>query len=315
MMRERDAMSASDSAASSSAAGGGEAGDASVVGAAEDKKGRKAAPNSSRNNEQAQKSKKFLGSSGTFAVIPHRIQLSMLNSGLITITDEEKAIGAIPTKPINSGDLEKICAEHRKYPILYKVEFQMATKVECHSMRHALKESNELKNQNKRVLPYDYNRVVLEPLPDSPDSDYINASYVDSLLTPKAYVATQGPLENTIADFWRMAWQEKTRLIVMLTKTFDFIKVMWRAVLAGDGWLLRPLRGDQGGAAEGGAAGQLPDPHHQAHRRWPYDSWLKRFSPIQAFLSPFFLTYWPPLYCGDETSFGTPNAINFENGC
>ncbi|XP_069987585.1 receptor-type tyrosine-protein phosphatase kappa isoform X3 [Penaeus vannamei] len=227
MMRERDAMSASDSAASSSAAGGGEAGDASVVGAAEDKKGRKGrSKTSSRNNDKPKKSKKFLGSSGTFAVIPHRIQLSMLNSGLITITDEEKAIGAIPTKPINSGDLEKICAEHRKYPILYKVEFQMATKVECHSMRHALKESNELKNQNKRVLPYDYNRVVLEPLPDSPDSDYINASYVDSLLTPKAYVATQGPLENTIADFWRMAWQEKTRLIVMLTKTFDFIKVM-----------------------------------------------------------------------------------------
>jgi protein tyrosine phosphatase len=25
----------------------------------------------------------------------------------------------------------------------------------------------------------DYNRVVLEPLDDTPDSDYINASYVD----------------------------------------------------------------------------------------------------------------------------------------
>ena len=25
----------------------------------------------------------------------------------------------------------------------------------------------------------DYNRVVLEPLEDTPDSDYVNASYVD----------------------------------------------------------------------------------------------------------------------------------------
>lgn len=87
MMRERDAMSASDSAASSSAAGGGEAGDASVAGAVEDKKGRKGrSKTSSRNNDKPKKSKKFLGSSGTFAAIPHRIQLSMLNSGLITIS-------------------------------------------------------------------------------------------------------------------------------------------------------------------------------------------------------------------------------------
>ncbi|KAG0703005.1 Receptor-type tyrosine-protein phosphatase U [Chionoecetes opilio] len=102
----------------------------------------------------------------------------------------------------------------------------MASKGEPHSMRHALKEANELKNTTKRSLAYDYNRVVLEPLPNAPDSDYVNASYVDSLLTPKAYVATQGPLENTIVDFWRLVWQQKTRLIVMLTKTFDFIKVM-----------------------------------------------------------------------------------------
>jgi len=29
------------------------------------------------------------------------------------------------------------------------------------------------------LLTDDYNRVVLEPLDDTPDSDYINASYVD----------------------------------------------------------------------------------------------------------------------------------------
>ncbi|XP_069193407.1 receptor-type tyrosine-protein phosphatase kappa isoform X3 [Procambarus clarkii] len=140
--------------------------------------------------------------------------------------EEDKAIGAIPTKPIEAKDLPRICEQHRRYPILYKVEFQMASKVEPHSLRHALKEANELKNTHKRSIPYDYNRVVLDVLPDVPDSDYINASYIDSLLAPKAYIATQGPLENTIADFWRLVWQHKTRLIVMLTKTFDFIKVM-----------------------------------------------------------------------------------------
>ena len=31
-------------------------------------------------------------------------------------------------------------------------------------------------------VPVDYNRVVLNPLPAIPDSDYINASYVDVTL-------------------------------------------------------------------------------------------------------------------------------------
>lgn len=49
-----------------------------------------------------------------------------------------------------------------------------------------------------------------------------------SLLKPNAYIVTQGPTEETVTDFWRMVWQEKASCIVMLTKTFDFIKVSRR---------------------------------------------------------------------------------------
>jgi protein tyrosine phosphatase len=47
-----------------------------------------------------------------------------------------------------------------------------------------------------------------------------------SLVQPKAYIVTQGPTESTMPDFWRMAWQEKASCIVMVTRTFDFIRVM-----------------------------------------------------------------------------------------
>lgn len=46
-----------------------------------------------------------------------------------------------------------------------------------------------------------------------------------SILKPNAYIVTQGPMENTVTEFWRMVWQEQASCIVMLTKTFDFIKV------------------------------------------------------------------------------------------
>jgi len=49
--------------------------------------------------------------------------------------------------------------------------------------------------------------------------------YTQSILKPNAYVVTQGPNERTVSDFWRLIWQSNASCIVMLTKTFDFIKV------------------------------------------------------------------------------------------
>lgn len=39
------------------------------------------------------------------------------------------------------------------------------------------------------------------------------------------YIASQGPTGSTAVDFWRMIWQEKLRIVVMVTKLEEMGKV------------------------------------------------------------------------------------------
>ncbi|XP_061662417.1 tyrosine-protein phosphatase non-receptor type 5 isoform X3 [Syngnathoides biaculeatus] len=65
------------------------------------------------------------------------------------------------------------------------------------------------------LMPDPHSRVVLR----SPLSTYINANYIRGYLgDERAFIATQGPLANTVDDFWLMAWQEAAPAIVMITK-------------------------------------------------------------------------------------------------
>ncbi|KAI6242835.1 Tyrosine-protein phosphatase [Aphelenchoides fujianensis] len=83
------------------------------------------------------------------------------------------------------------------------------------------------RNSYPSTLPYDYNRVVLSPKGEDPDSTYINASYVQSWLRERAYVVTQAvKTKNASVEFWRMVWELKSNCVVMLTKVFDFMRVM-----------------------------------------------------------------------------------------
>ncbi|XP_066458343.1 receptor-type tyrosine-protein phosphatase T-like [Eleutherodactylus coqui] len=84
-------------------------------------------------------------------------------------------------------------------------------------------EENRMKNRYKKVIPYDDSRVVLSSSPSG--SDYINASYIDGYRAPKCYIAAQGPLPETVADFWSMVWQERSSVIVMLTALKEQNKV------------------------------------------------------------------------------------------
>ncbi|XP_065839852.1 receptor-type tyrosine-protein phosphatase N2-like [Oscarella lobularis] len=82
--------------------------------------------------------------------------------------------------------------------------------------------SNRSKNRYADVLPYDHNRVVLDKENNVSGSDYINASYIFDVNPRKAkYIAAQGPVESTVADFWQMVWEQECVAIVMLTQLED----------------------------------------------------------------------------------------------
>ncbi|PVD26938.1 hypothetical protein C0Q70_12086 [Pomacea canaliculata] len=77
---------------------------------------------------------------------------------------------------------------------------------------------NVKKNRYYSVLPYDKSRVVLtDGYAEEKATDYINANYISGFGHKKTYIATQGPRDNTVIDFWRMVWQENVKQIVMLT--------------------------------------------------------------------------------------------------
>jgi len=79
---------------------------------------------------------------------------------------------------------------------------------------------NRGKNRYNNVLPYDISRVKLSVQTHSAD-DYVNANYMPGYHSKKDFIATQGPLPNTLKDFWRMVWEKNVYAIVMLTKCVE----------------------------------------------------------------------------------------------
>uniref|UniRef100_A0A669F469 protein-tyrosine-phosphatase n=1 Tax=Oreochromis niloticus TaxID=8128 RepID=A0A669F469_ORENI len=83
------------------------------------------------------------------------------------------------------------------------------------------REENVKKNRYKDILPFDHSRVKLKLKTTNQDTDYINANFIKGMDGPEAYIATQGPLPNTVIDFWRMIWEYNVAVIVMACREFE----------------------------------------------------------------------------------------------
>ncbi|XP_034529341.1 tyrosine-protein phosphatase non-receptor type 12 isoform X2 [Notolabrus celidotus] len=83
------------------------------------------------------------------------------------------------------------------------------------------REENVKKNRYKDILPFDHTRVKLKLKTTNQDTDYVNANFIKGIDGPEAYIATQGPLPNTVIDFWRMNWEYNVAVIVMACREFE----------------------------------------------------------------------------------------------
>ncbi|XP_071498430.1 receptor-type tyrosine-protein phosphatase delta-like, partial [Diadema antillarum] len=102
--------------------------------------------------------------------------------------------------------------------MLFSQEYESIEPGQQFTWDHSNLETNKPKNRYANVIAYDHSRVILSPVEGLPGSDYINANYCDGYRKQNAYIATQGPLLETMADFWRMVWEQRTNTIVMMTK-------------------------------------------------------------------------------------------------
>ncbi|KAK1327956.1 hypothetical protein QTO34_012378 [Cnephaeus nilssonii] len=167
----------------------------------------------------------------------------------LVVRDDEKQL--MNVEPIHADVLletykRKIADEGR----LFLAEFQSIPRVfSKFPIKEARKSFNQNKNRYVDILPYDYNRVELSEINGDAGSNYINASYIDGYKEPRKYIAAQGnpptvpgslrgtvlgrvqegvsevacvpllgPREETVDDFWRMIWEQKATVIVMVTR-------------------------------------------------------------------------------------------------
>uniref|UniRef100_A0A8C0BKQ6 Tyrosine-protein phosphatase non-receptor type 13 n=1 Tax=Buteo japonicus TaxID=224669 RepID=A0A8C0BKQ6_9AVES len=81
---------------------------------------------------------------------------------------------------------------------------------------------NRRKNRYKNILPYDTTRVPL-----GIEGGYINASFIRMPVGNEEfiYIACQGPLPTTVADFWQMVWEQNCTVIAMMTQEVEGEKI------------------------------------------------------------------------------------------
>ncbi|KAJ8265023.1 hypothetical protein COCON_G00141220 [Conger conger] len=122
-------------------------------------------------------------------------------------------------------ELNKMADNSEKPKQGFWEEFEVLQQQECkllYPRKEGQRPENKSKNRYKNILPWIYRGVELVVIAVFTSDKFRNLSEEGhSVDEGKVYIATQGCLQNTIVDFWKMVYQENTHVIVMTTKEME----------------------------------------------------------------------------------------------
>ncbi|KYN14909.1 Tyrosine-protein phosphatase 69D, partial [Trachymyrmex cornetzi] len=128
--------------------------------------------------------------------------------------------------PIPKSELLQAYLErHRDSDYGFQHEFELLPdRFMDRTTRASEAQENLYKNRYPDIKCYDQTRVRLAQMDGICGSDYINANFVLGYKERKKFICAQGPMENTVCDYWRMIWEQHLELILMLTNLEEYSK-------------------------------------------------------------------------------------------
>ncbi|XP_057340259.1 tyrosine-protein phosphatase 69D-like isoform X1 [Microplitis mediator] len=128
--------------------------------------------------------------------------------------------------PIPKNELLQAYVErHRDSDYGFQHEFELLPdRFTDRTTRGSEARENLYKNRYPDIKSYDQTRVRLSLIDGIIGSDYINANFVLGYKERKKFICAQGPMDNTVCDYWRMIWEQHLELILMLTNLEEYSK-------------------------------------------------------------------------------------------
>ena len=110
---------------------------------------------------------------------------------------------------ISKTDLLKFKELIDNYEYIHEEFLLLINEVDYPNLKNKRQVDFNNKNRYTDILPFKDNLVPLK------DVNYINASFIN-IPDKKNFIATQGPLDHTVSDFWEMIYEYNVNIIVML---------------------------------------------------------------------------------------------------
>uniref|UniRef100_A0A7N9B1T4 protein-tyrosine-phosphatase n=1 Tax=Mastacembelus armatus TaxID=205130 RepID=A0A7N9B1T4_9TELE len=119
-------------------------------------------------------------------------------------------------------ELNKVADNSEKPKQGFWEEFEVLQQQECkllYPRKEGQKPENKSKNRYKNILPFTLSKCFIQCIIFcAVQSIHEEGRHVEE---GKVFIATQGCLQNTVIDFWKMVYQENTHVIVMTTKEME----------------------------------------------------------------------------------------------